>query len=560
VSPDGKLVAFSSGRGGRTAEYVVGADGRGLRRVSPFLGPADPNSGPQLTAAWSRTGKALAVLVSPYAPGVPRIYLASPRGGAWRPLTRPADKPLSLAGWSPRGTLAYVAPDTGSVRVVDTRGKVLLDTAGVNAWWSPSGRLAVARNSVQIAVYDPRLRRVSSLAGARAAWSADDVLATVTAKGLLQLRPRGVGRPSLSRRVARNEVEVQWVGPRRLRVLGDDGWLIVDGRTGHTFLAAGAFAVYNSVVAADGTVAVGERFANGSALLRTRLGGSTRTLAATAACGPNGSAWENLQLLPDGSAVYDTAYCLVSSDIWSVSGAGGAPAQLTRTPADETEPALSPDGTHIAYTSKATADGCKGCDETLWLMNADGTAGRSFPNGPDPDVNFDDSPTFSPDGKTIMFARSGPNAASLYTVPAAGGAAEPLGIRGLAPVWGPTRIAYANLVNGLSVADPDGTHATALHLDGSAAWSPAGRLAILRSSDAGALSIYFADTGTSIPLPGFHGTYHGVGLAWSPDGTRLAFDAADGEGVGDLWTIGADGKGLARVTRDLGVGGSLSWR
>lgn len=560
VSPDGKLVAFSSGRGGHTAEYVVGVDGRGLRRISPFLGAADPNVGPRLTAAWSPTRKAIAVLVSPYAPGVPRIFLASPGGGAWRPLTKAADRPLALAGWSPAGALAYVSPDTGSVRVVDAHGKVLLDTAGENAWWSPSGRLAVARSSVRVDVYDARLHRVSSLAGTRAAWSANDTLATVTAGGVLQLRPGGVGKPLLSRRVTRNGTDVQWVGTRRLRVFGADGWLLVDARTGHTFLAAGAFALYGSVVSRDGTVSLGERVAGTSTLLRTRLGGSTTSVAATDACGPNGSAWENLQLLPDGSAVYDTAYCLVSADIWSVGGAGGRPAQLTRTPTDETQPALSPDGTLVAYSAKATANGCKGCDETIWLMNADGTGAHPFPNGSDPDVNYDDSPAFSPDGKTILFARSGPSVASLYTVPVAGGVATPLGVAGLDPTWGPTRIAYENLKNGLSVADPDGRHATALHLDGTPAWSPAGRLAVLRASPSGGLSILLVDTRTSLPLPGFHGTYHGVGLAWSPDGTRLAFDAADREGVGDVWTIGADGTGLTRVTHDLGAGGPLSWR
>ena len=76
VSPGAKLVAFSSGRGGKRAEYVVGVDGRGLRRISPFLGAADVNRGPTLTAAWSRDGTSVAVLVTPYAPATPRIYLA----------------------------------------------------------------------------------------------------------------------------------------------------------------------------------------------------------------------------------------------------------------------------------------------------------------------------------------------------------------------------------------------------------------------------------------------------------------------------------------------------
>ena len=36
-------------------------------------------------------------------------------------------------------------------------------------------------------------------------------------------------------------------------------------------------------------------------------------------------------------------------------------------------------------------------------------------------------------------------------------------------------------------------------------------------------------------------------------------DAVDGAGIADLWTIGADGTHLTRLTHGLGVGGRLSW-
>ena len=112
--------------------------------------------------------------MSYYPPRNPRLYLASPRGGLWRPLTRPSDQPGRLVGWSAAGAIAYSAPPIGTVRVVDTRGRVLLDAAGGKAWWSPGGRLAVARSSVQIDVYDAALKRAGSYAGINAAWSADD--------------------------------------------------------------------------------------------------------------------------------------------------------------------------------------------------------------------------------------------------------------------------------------------------------------------------------------------------------------------------------------------------
>jgi Tol biopolymer transport system component len=51
-----------------------------------------------------------------------------------------------------------------------------------------------------------------------------------------------------------------------------------------------------------------------------------------------------------------------------------------------------------------------------------------------------------------------------------------------------------------------------------------------------------------------------TGLAWSPDGTRFAFVAADVNGNGEVYTIGVDGKGLQQVTHNLGAVGGLSWR
>ncbi len=52
----------------------------------------------------------------------------------------------------------------------------------------------------------------------------------------------------------------------------------------------------------------------------------------------------------------------------------------------------------------------------------------------------------------------------------------------------------------------------------------------------------------------------GSGLAWSPNGSKLAFVAADAAGVSDIWTVNADGTGLMRLTHDLDAAGTLSWR
>jgi len=56
-----------------------------------------------------------------------------------------------------------------------------------------------------------------------------------------------------------------------------------------------------------------------------------------------------------------------------------------------------------------------------------------------------------------------------------------------------------------------------------------------------------------------------AGLAWSPDGTRFAFAADDADGVGEIWTICVDGRGIRQLTRNVGAldavaqQGTLSW-
>jgi Tol biopolymer transport system component len=50
------------------------------------------------------------------------------------------------------------------------------------------------------------------------------------------------------------------------------------------------------------------------------------------------------------------------------------------------------------------------------------------------------------------------------------------------------------------------------------------------------------------------------GLAWSPDGRQFALSATDANGIGEISTVGVDGKGPRQLTRNLGAVVNLSWR
>jgi Tol biopolymer transport system component len=169
------------------------------------------------------------------------------------------------------------------------------------------------------------------------------------------------------------------------------------------------------------------------------------------------------------------------------------------------------------------------------------------------------SPSWSPDGTRILFARAGETQMpGLFVVPAAGGAATELHISGYSPSWGPTRIAWIDFgtnPTSLWTAKPDGTDRREV-ADGdirSPAWSHDGRLAYLDGFTA-AVIVDGAST-HRVPLPFADVT----SLGWSPDGTRFVVAARGaGTAVPDIYTLRTDGTEVRRLTTDL-VAGSPSW-
>jgi serine/threonine protein kinase/Tol biopolymer transport system component len=144
-------------------------------------------------------------------------------------------------------------------------------------------------------------------------------------------------------------------------------------------------------------------------------------------------------LSPDGTLV---AYASDRAgdgnlDIWIRQVAGGEPIRLTRHAADERTPAFSADGTRLAFRSERDAGG-------IYVMPALGGEATLLAAG-----GFD--PSFSPDGKWILYntglKQSGDSAGRqllalgrLFIVPATGGEArqlQPTFISATAAVWSP---------------------------------------------------------------------------------------------------------------------------
>lgn len=552
VSPDGAHVAFFSMRGGHGAEYVVSVDGRDLRQVTPAIEI-------QPSVAWAPSGAQLAVLTGGGQGEVGAIHLASVRGGAWKLLAGVA-QPAALVGWSPDGRRIAYTNEVGGVEVLSSAGRKLLDLSGSLASWSPTGRLAVARDSNTVDVYDPSGKRVNELAAASWSWSPGDLLATSSSAGVVQVRSRGFGRPTVSIHLG-NGGSIRWVSSSVVQVGEAAAYDVAKKRT---FKLPGGFSPQASVLPSLG-VAFGEP--SFGLLVKSRVGGTNHPVTSYSTCqGRNADAFASLQALPDGSGAVYAGDCAPPADVFAVRPNGTALVRLTQTLEDESSVTASPDGSRLAFTRTAGAQ-CVGCDERLWVTNARGGAGVRIPlAAPAAAIRQDQDPSFSPDGSSIVFSRwnsSVGDSARLYRAPATGGAATALGIVGTAPSWGPSRIAFLG-PHGVSTVGSDGSGSRrlpglGLSDEGPLAWSPSGRLAVLRTTPP--LAIVIPSTGRRIQLPGlFESSDRGAGITWSPDGTRLAFVASDADGVGDVWTVNADGTRLTRITHDVEAGGTLSWR
>ncbi|HKA36962.1 MAG TPA: winged helix-turn-helix domain-containing protein [Thermoanaerobaculia bacterium] len=197
---------------------------------------------------------------------------------------------------------------------------------------------------------------------------------------------------------------------------------------------------------------------------------------------------------------------------------------LTSLPGNQRDPAISPDGTRVAFVWNGGSGGAY----SLYVQLVDSESPLRLTREPGVE---DRVPAWSPDGQKIAFTRSASAGCAILIVASLGGSERSLGPCGDRD--------YRRL-----------------------AWSPdGGWLAFAGRDDSSRLRIALmgVETGSrravTSPPEGILGD---SSPAFSPDGKKLAFTRNITEGVSDVYTAGLDGGGEKRLTFDnrdtMGVG------
>jgi Tol biopolymer transport system component len=186
---------------------------------------------------------------------------------------------------------------------------------------------------------------------------------------------------------------------------------------------------------------------------------------------------------------------------------------------NERYPALSPDGSRIAFSSDRNLnhDG----NTEIYIINTDGTGLKRITSNTFGDV----APSWSPDGKKLVF---------LQQTDGAGGLGE--------------RFAIAN-------ADGTGEHVITGLSGGNPAWSPDGKQIaftgdqVLAIADTNGGNLHSYDMQMTVGEP-----------AWSPDGSQIAMDCVMGNSQ-EICLIKPDGSGITNLTSTPAPGGEIqpSW-
>jgi Tol biopolymer transport system component len=186
---------------------------------------------------------------------------------------------------------------------------------------------------------------------------------------------------------------------------------------------------------------------------------------------------------------------------------------------DHTTFSWSPDGTKIAFTGGPSRQ------PQIFVVNADGSGLRRLTSG----LEWPENPSWSPDGRFIAVDALGARDAEQIFVMRADGTGRRMltrsTARNLVPSWSPNgRLILFERSVGVGEK-----------------WAPDGRVDLYAIGSNGRGKRKVARLRTE--------PEHCVCAAWSPDGTKIVYEAAKPGGKPDIYVMNVDGTGRTRLTR-----------
>lgn len=256
-----------------------------------------------------------------------------------------------------------------------------------------------------------------------------------------------------------------------------------------------------------------------------------------------------------GTIVFSSNRADGNFEIWSMAGDGSGLRRLTRdVDHNDYAPALSHDGTRIAWERDVETAGHNVVAKEIWVMNADG----SDPHAVVANGSFNESPCWGPGDRSLIYASLATGNWEIFRVPLGGGA--PVNLTNSAqadqyPRLSPdgTRIAFQtnrDLNFEIYAMDVDGGHQTDLTNDPAddrfPAWSPDGsRLVFTRFGDS--FDIWTMDASGGGQHAVVASPFQELDPSVSPDGRSVVFESDRGA-PSSLFTVPLEGGAARQLT------------
>jgi Tol biopolymer transport system component/flagellar hook assembly protein FlgD len=577
-SPDGSSLGFISNRSGNWDLYKMNTDGSKVKQITA-------NSAAENVPAWSPDGTKLAF-------GSDRQgHLLLPKWNIWT-LNRDGTNPSQVTqdettfrdetpSWSPDGKkLIYASDQDGNFDIwmvnADSSGKTKITSsseAETRPAWSPDGLKIAYKNERGLSIYDVRSKAQVQLITAEGltnpSWSRDgteiiynDSAGNIYSKSTYKGGLTGVITYPILSQTLSGLVEIKGTALDT----NLEGYKVEcsPNITPYIWTEIGSsnvpkkdsiLAVWNTAPLSDGQyilkLTAWDRAGNSleNSLIVNSDNDNWKLTIASLTQITTDDAWDiEPAWSPDGSKLAFSSNRSGNYDIWAMNADGSGLINLANNPAYDGKPAWSPNGSKIAFVSDRSGN------KDIWTMNIDGSDLKQLTSL----TIIDTDPCWSPDSTRIAFASNRSDNYDIWVVNA-DGSGEPIKIMSSEayegePSWSRAGLAFTSDRSGhkeIWMLNADGT-GEAFRLTNNPAesqepcWSP---FAIPLSDGSSRPLITFTSTrqdNSDIYLMDTDGIDQSKSLtdytntdcnpAWSPDGGKVAF-ASFKDNQYDIWVM-----------------------